>query len=273
VAIAPVIRKPLSTGTGTPKIVERAGKLTVTSGKLTIGIDRRDGYLKQFMFDDEELLDSAMRINLLRPFTDNDYGSFAPLYLNSWTEADDRTVRVKGPTASVTGDVVTVKVVHHVLPRLVTEVAEQGAKCCRGCCKLVSSEYDVTYEISNGRLKVHVDWDPKCVTRTAPLNIGMMFTLSAGFEDVEWLGRGPHESYRDRFSSAAFGKFKGSILSQTFKYCRPQASGRRVGWNSRSRVGNARGFGSLLQIHRPLWPCSATATKCRISSAPATRRL
>eukprot|EP00931_Biecheleriopsis_adriatica_P060387 TRINITY_DN36268_c0_g1_i1.p1 TRINITY_DN36268_c0_g1~~TRINITY_DN36268_c0_g1_i1.p1 ORF type:complete len:1173 (-),score=184.37 TRINITY_DN36268_c0_g1_i1:166-3159(-) len=233
VDIVPVIMKPLSTQAGTPNIVEEGGKLMVTSGMLTIGIDQKDGYLKQFMFDGEELLDSALHLNFMRAFTDNDYGSFAPLKLNSWTNANERAVTVQGPTASVNGDVATVKVVHHVLPRVITAGSAVARRFCGEFCgsTMLASEFDVTYEISNGRLKVHAEWNPKDTAVTAPLNLGMMFTLSPGFEDVEWLGRGPHESYRDRFSSATFGKFKGSILSQTFKYCRPQANGNK--WETR----------------------------------------
>eukprot|EP00913_Durusdinium_trenchii_P019465 g18299.t1 len=37
---------------------------------------------------------------------------------------------------------------------------------------------------------------------TAPMRIGFTATLIDGFEDVEWFGRGPHESYLDRHASA-----------------------------------------------------------------------
>ena len=42
---------------------------------------------------------------------------------------------------------------------------------------------------------------------------------------LQWLGRGPHESYSDRYASARVGEWGGSVAEQTFRYVRPQAPG------------------------------------------------
>jgi len=60
-----------------------------------------------------------------------------------------------------------------------------------------------------------------------PYRIGFKGLLNDGFESVEWFGRGPHESYIDRHVSARIGRFRGSILDQTFKYVRPQENGNK----------------------------------------------
>ena len=57
------------------------------------------------------------------------------------------------------------------------------------------------------------------------MRIGFTTTLVDGFEDVEWFGRGPHESYLDRHASARVALHRGSILEQTVKYVRPQENG------------------------------------------------
>jgi len=57
------------------------------------------------------------------------------------------------------------------------------------------------------------------------MRIGFTTTLVDGFEDVEWFGRGPHESYVDRHASARVSLHRGSILEQTVKYVRPQENG------------------------------------------------
>jgi beta-galactosidase len=62
----------------------------------------------------------------------------------------------------------------------------------------------------------------------APMRIGFAGLLSEGFENVEWFGRGPHESYVDRYASARVGFFSGSIIDQTFKYVRPQENGNKL---------------------------------------------
>jgi len=81
----------------------------------------------------------------------------------------------------------------------------------------------------------------------SPARIGFTCSLAAGLEEVDWFGRGPHESYRDRFASARVGRFSGSILDQTFKYVRPQENGNK--WETRwmalkGKIGS--GAGGLL---------------------------
>lgn len=61
----------------------------------------------------------------------------------------------------------------------------------------------------------------------APMRIGFTGSLVDGFHDVEWFGRGPHESYLDRHASARVGLFQGSIAEQTVKYVRPQENGNK----------------------------------------------
>lgn len=80
--------------------------------------------------------------------------------------------------------------------------------------------------------------------QAAPARVGFKGVLTAGFQDVEWFGRGPHESYWDRHASARVGRFSGSIADQTFKYVRPQENGNKyeTRWMALKRsVGDACG--------------------------------
>ena len=63
--------------------------------------------------------------------------------------------------------------------------------------------------------------------QSAPMRIGFTTTLVDGFQDVEWFGRGPHESYLDRHASARVAFYQQSILEQTVKYVRPQENGNK----------------------------------------------
>ncbi len=83
-------------------------------------------------------------------------------------------------------------------------------------------------------------------------------------EDGEWYGRGPHESYVDRKTSAAIGLWRGSIAEQNHDYMRPQdtATSRcpldgavgRGGGASCSRAETADDAGARLPLWRPLPP-------------------
>ncbi len=58
--------------------------------------------------------------------------------------------------------------------------------------------------------------------------VGMVMTLPARFDTLEWYGRGPQESYQDRKSGAAVGRYRGAVLDQNFPYVRPQETGNKT---------------------------------------------
>ena len=79
----------------------------------------------------------------------------------------------------------------------------------------------------------------------APLDdvprIGVTFTLPAGFTDLEWFGRGPHENYWDRKRGAAIGRYRSMVREQYVPYIVPQEHGNHtdVLWFTlRSRDGS-----------------------------------
>jgi beta-galactosidase len=57
--------------------------------------------------------------------------------------------------------------------------------------------------------------------------IGVELALAPGFEDVEWLGLGPHECYRDRRASTVVGRFSSSVDALFEPYVVPQENGNR----------------------------------------------
>jgi beta-galactosidase len=56
----------------------------------------------------------------------------------------------------------------------------------------------------------------------------MNVTVGGAFDRIEWLGRGPHESYVDRKSSAAVGLYAGFVGEEFHDYSRPQETGNKV---------------------------------------------
>ncbi len=55
--------------------------------------------------------------------------------------------------------------------------------------------------------------------------IGMVFSLAAGFEDLTWFGRGPHENYPDRLRGAAIARWTSTVSDQYVGYVMPQEHG------------------------------------------------
>lgn len=58
--------------------------------------------------------------------------------------------------------------------------------------------------------------------------LGLLFSLPGGFDDVEWYGRGPGETYVDSFEGSAIGVFSSSIDGLQTPYPVPQENGNHV---------------------------------------------
>jgi len=59
--------------------------------------------------------------------------------------------------------------------------------------------------------------------------IGISFQLQEGFEEFEWFGNGPHESYCDRLAGVRVGRFQSSVNDQYVPYIVPQEHGNKTG--------------------------------------------
>ncbi|MCG8525268.1 MAG: DUF4981 domain-containing protein [Opitutales bacterium] len=57
--------------------------------------------------------------------------------------------------------------------------------------------------------------------------VGIQMTISPEFNQVQWLGRGPHENYPDRQESAFFGAYTSTVDAMYEPYIRPQDYGNR----------------------------------------------
>jgi len=54
---------------------------------------------------------------------------------------------------------------------------------------------------------------------------GNSFIVKGEFNNVKWFGRGPHENYQDRNTSALVGVYESSVSDLYFPYIRPQENG------------------------------------------------
>jgi beta-galactosidase len=83
----------------------------------------------------------------------------------------------------------------------------------------------------------------------------MQMAMPGEFNTVRWYGRGPHESYWDRKTSAAVGLYSGSVEELIHPYIRPQENANRsdVRWVA---FTNSDGIG-LLAVGMPLLNFSA----------------
>ena len=80
--------------------------------------------------------------------------------------------------------------------------------------------------------------------------VGTVLEVVAGLEQLEWFGRGPHETYPDRRRGARVGRWRSSVTEQYVPYVRPQENGGRadVRW---LQLTEASGRGLRLALDQP----------------------
>jgi beta-galactosidase len=87
--------------------------------------------------------------------------------------------------------------------------------------------------------------------------------IPAGYDQMRWLGRGPHESYEDRKTGAAVGIYSASVRGDFFHYVRPQESGNKTDVR-RLTLADSGGAGWMVSGEQPLsvsaWPYTQEAT-------------
>ena len=94
--------------------------------------------------------------------------------------------------------------------------------------------------------------------------LGLIAALDQRLGNVQWLGRGPHENYPDRKTSAFMGVWDGTVNGMTEEYVKPQSMGERcdVKWVTftdnkgegvRFRTGGTFDFSALHYTDEELW--------------------
>lgn len=206
-----------------------ADAIVLAAGGATLAIDRRTGRIRRYASGTRTLATGGAP-NFWRAVTDNDLGTGSARELAPWKAMSEQRI-VRG--VRVDGDAV---VVDYALgdgtARFTTRYAMAG---------------DGSVAIT-GDLAALKDGTPP------PFRVGFAFALPTDMTTVEWYGRGPHESYVDRKTSAPIGLWRGAIAAQNHDYIRPQETGNKVDvrWMELSGTASGGDVGLRVQGDRPL---------------------
>jgi beta-galactosidase len=177
------------------------------------------------MVSGQNLLESgfALRPNFWRAPTDNDMGAKLQNKLKPWKLATEN-IRLSNFSGNQNGDVTTVNA-SYSLPD-------------------VGGTLNLQYTI-NGAGEILVKQDLVAdTTRTRAImpRFGMKWIFPAGYENIDYYGRGPVENYQDRQSGYPVGRYTQTVKSQFYPYIRPQENGNKsdVRWFT---IKSAKGSG------------------------------
>ncbi len=158
------------------------------------------------------LLAESMELNLWRAATDNDgireWSGQEDKPLGQWTKAGlDRLTLVNTEVLSDTEEVLTVQKTYRAAEDM--------------------PEITMVQKFS-GNLRIDTEINIPSEYPSLP-RVGLILPLKAGFEELSWYGRGPHESYIDRDVSAFYGIWDQSVTEQFVPYILPQECGNHCG--------------------------------------------
>lgn len=185
-------------------------ELTVAGQDFSVMFDMSAGVMKSYVVDGQELLLSGPRPDFWRPPTDNDYGNGMEQRNAPWREA--------GRNAVMKSAHISQPVMGSAGVKFVFDIPGAGGKKIAG----LVTEYTVH---SNGVVDVSFDFEKTDSSLEEIPRVGMQMTLPARFTDLSWFGRGPHENYADRKTSAFVGLYESSVADQYVAYVRPQENG------------------------------------------------
>ncbi len=211
---------------GSISVEEDAGVVTVAGEGFKATFSSEQANLQSWTVDGKEMLpDGGPVLQAYRAYTDNDRG-FGNWLADMWQEAGLDQLRREpvevGVLAEEAGYVVirTVAVSH----------AAKGA-----------FRHQADWQVfADGTISLSSQFIPEGDLPPLP-RIGIVMTIPSGMEYFSWYGRGPHENYPDRKTSAAIGRWAGTVTDQYVPYPRPQETGNKedVRWLAlRENSGN-----------------------------------
>jgi beta-galactosidase len=208
-----------------PAVNEVGSKVNVTGSDFSIVFDKEIGTITSYIKQGVSLLKKGPMPDFWRPANDNDYGASLQKRLRVWLKTGkiEPLSDYKVITNNNYAEIIFIK-------------------------KMLNGDaiYTVTYHVdTEGNIKIKNKFDALKGNYPMLLKFGNQLTLAKEFNTLKWYGRGPHESYWDRKTSATVGIYEGKVESQYHPYVRPQESGNKadVRW---ATLTNTRGKGLMI---------------------------
>lgn len=175
-----------------------------------------NGGLASYKYAGKEMIEMIPKANFWRAPIDNDYGSMMPQRYAQWKLASmyqthkrfDLEPWHENINPLVEESENTVKVTYTYL------MPTTPQSSCR-----------ITYQVfGDGEIKTTLSYDPVKELGDMP-EFGVMFKLNADYDQVEWYGLGPAETYADRKMGAKLGVYRNHVSDNMAAYIVPQECG------------------------------------------------
>ncbi len=234
------------------KVEENDTAITVSGADFVVRVGKQSGAIESWQVAGKQLIVSPLVPNFWRVPIDNDIGNGEPKRLSVWWMA--------GPGREVVDVRATQQNPQSVLitARFVLPAGGSGYR----------NEYTI---FGSGDITVSASLEPKGNVPMLP-RFGMQMAVPPDLSQMAWYGRGPQETYWDRKTGGAVGKYSGTVREEIHVYVRPQETGNKtdVRWMA---LTNKDGVG-ILAVGMPLLEASAWPfTMDQLAAAKHTNEL
>lgn len=192
------------------KISETDNFVKISGNSFSYEFDKLKGSFSSLSKNGKELLEKAIEFNIWRAPTDNDIAIkkdwFRARYDDAFEDVRDLSVKNCGGSVVISEHILIVAFgIQKILDLNV--------------CWTVNSKGEILFEC-----EAHKNMKLPILPR-----FGIRLFLNSSFENVEYFGKGPYDSYCDKQQSTYYDLFKTTVSDMYEDYLRPQENGNRFG--------------------------------------------
>lgn len=220
------------------KPTEIKDEITIIKGKLNIGVRGKNfecmfSYLNSglvsYRYGGREMIEQIPMPNFWRAPIDNDRGNYMMERYAQWKLA---SLYLRPDEGHGENPVLEEKEHSAVITYYYKMATTPVSRC------------SLSYEVfGDGTITATLSYDPVKELGDMP-EFGVLFKFNADYENVEWYGNGPAETYEDRKHGAKLGIYRNKVTDNLAKYLVPQECGNKteVRW---AKITDNRGKGIL----------------------------
>ena len=189
---------------GAVRLDETADSYRLTTAVSVLTFSKQTGEMTSMKVNDKEYLQAGLRPNFWRPLNDNDVANGTLQRCGTWKQAaHEMQLKEVAVEPASKGTSVTLRALY--------DMPEQASQCT------------VTYVVyADGAVRTTMSFTPGNEALPEMPRFGMRMILAGEYDQMSWLGRGPHENYWDRKTSADIDRYKATVWEQYHPYVRAQ---------------------------------------------------
>ena len=217
--------------------------VNISGEGFEIRFNAKDGTLTSLDYGQGNLVKKGPSVNFWRAPVDNDYGYNMPKRLGVWKDATEKQdftgLQLNADDGKKGVDALQ-------LTENPFKVKNDLQLTATYNLLSVGGQVAVTYAI-NAKGEILVSTQLSGMAESLPIipRFGTNLIIADSYYNVSWYGRGEHENYQDRKTSALVGRYEAKVEDLYFEYIRPQENGYRTDIRTLS-FSNSKGNGILI---------------------------